>query len=197
MQGHENITLRVRSPLEIATRRFPSNRVCGIDLSCGAVLRIHVPRIGSNGWMPSKPQRIEVVLESLIESIALAEDVGVRVAVAAGFDEDDQYKIGLAVHEAVMNAFQYGNEQQRERKINVVFELFTEKLEIRVTDQGTGFHLTDVPDPREDENVLSDSGRGVLLMKAFMDEFAVLVSAAGGAEVVMAKRCRRQISQAS
>jgi serine/threonine-protein kinase RsbW len=141
--------------------------------------------------MPSKPQRIEIVLETLIESIALAEEVAVRVAAAAGFDEDDQYKIGLAVHEGVMNAFEYGNEQRRERKIHVVFELHHEKLEIHVTDQGTGFRVQDVPDPREDENMLCDSGRGVLLMKAFMDEFDVLVSAAGGAEVVMAKRHRR------
>jgi len=138
-----------------------------------------------------------MVLETLIESITLAEDVGVRVAVAAGFDEDDQYKIGLAVHEAVMNAFQYGNEQQRERKIHVLFEIYPEKLVIHVTDQGTGFQLADVPDPREDENVLGHSGRGVLLMKAFMDEFDVHASASGGAEVVMAKRSRKHISQAS
>ncbi len=146
--------------------------------------------------MPSKPQRIKVVLETLIESIALAEDVGMRVAAAAGFDEDDQYKIGLAVHEAVMNAFQYGNGQQREKKIDLVFELHHEKLVIHVTDQGTGFQLSNVPDPREDENVLGDSGRGVLLMKAFMDEFDVMVSSAGGAEVVMAKRYKGHISQA-
>jgi serine/threonine-protein kinase RsbW len=142
--------------------------------------------------MPPKPQRIEVILETLIESIALAEEMGVRVAAAAGFDEDDQYKIGLSVHECVMNAFQYGNEQQRERKIHVLFELLYEKLIIRVTDQGTGFRLEDVPDPRHDDNVLSHSGRGVLLMKAFMDEFDVQVSAAGGAEVIMAKRHKRQ-----
>jgi len=147
--------------------------------------------------MPSKPQRIEVILETLIESITLAEEIAVRVAVTGGFDEDDQYKIGLAVHEAVMNAFQYGNEQQRERKISVLFELFPEKLVVHVTDQGAGFELADVPDPREDENVLGHSGRGVLLMKAFMDEFNVQAGAAGGAEVVMAKRCRGRISQAS
>src|ERR1700726_2123712 len=142
--------------------------------------------------MPSKPQRIEVVLETLIESIALAESVGMRVAAAAGFDEDDQYKIGLAVHEGVMNAFQYGNEQRRERKIHVVFELLHEKLVIRVTDQGTGFRLEEVPDPRMDENVLGEPGRGVLLMKAFMDEFDVLVRQGGGAELIMAKRYRTQ-----
>jgi serine/threonine-protein kinase RsbW len=141
--------------------------------------------------MPSKPQRIEVVLETLIESIALAEEMGVRVAAAAGFGEDDQYKIGLAVHECVMNAFQYGNQERRERKIHLTFVLHEEKLVIHVLDQGAGFRLKDVPDPRNDENVLSDSGLGVLLMRAFMDEVDVVSSAAGGAEVVMAKRHKR------
>jgi serine/threonine-protein kinase RsbW len=131
---------------------------------------------------------MEMVLETLIESIALAEEVSVRIAAAAGFDDDDQYKIGLAVHEGVMNAFQYGNQQRRERKIHLTFELHEEKLVIHVVDQGAGFRLEDVPDPREEENVLEDSGRGVLLMKAFMDEVEVLSSAAGGAELVMAKR---------
>src|SRR5271165_467112 len=137
--------------------------------------------------MPSKPQRIEVILETLIESIALAEEMGTRVAAAAGFGEDDQYKIGLALHEGVMNAFQYGNEQRRERKIHVIFELHEDKLVIHVVDQGKGFRIEEVPDPRHDENVLGDSGRGVLLMKAFMDEVDVLSSTAGGAELVMAK----------
>jgi serine/threonine-protein kinase RsbW len=141
--------------------------------------------------MPSKPQRFEVILETLIESIALAEEMGMRVAAVAGFGDDDQYKIGLAVHEGVMNAFQYGNKQRRERKIHVIFELLEEKLVIHVVDQGAGFRIQDIPDPREDENVLGDSGRGVLLMKAFMDEVDVLSSAAGGAELVMAKHHKR------
>jgi serine/threonine-protein kinase RsbW len=130
---------------------------------------------------------MEVVLETLIESIALAEEMGVRAAAVAGFDEDDQYRIGLAVHEGVMNAFQYGNQQRRERKIHVMFEMHEDKLVIHVIDQGAGFRIEDVPDPRDDENVLGDSGRGVLLMKAFMDEVDVVSSASGGAELVMAK----------
>ena len=167
-----------------------SQTQCGIDFPKRAVLPIQVLSSGPNCWMPSKPQRMEVVLETLLESIALAEEVGVRVAAAAGFDEDDQYKIGLAVHEGVMNAFQYGNEEKRERKIHVVFELLPEKLVIHVADQGSGFRLEDVPDPRKDENMLGDSGRGVLLMRAFMDEFDVQVAQSGGAEVIMAKRYR-------
>jgi serine/threonine-protein kinase RsbW len=140
--------------------------------------------------MSLKPQRIEIVMETLLDSIALAEEVGVRVAAAAGFGEDDQYRIGLAVHEGVMNAFQYGNEQRREKKIHVIFELFHEKMVIRVADEGVGFRLEDVPDPRMDENVLAEAGRGVLLMKAFMDEFDVLIGRGGGAEVIMAKHYR-------
>jgi serine/threonine-protein kinase RsbW len=60
-----------------------------------------------------------------------------------------------------------------------------------VVDQGAGFRLEDVPDPCADENMLEDSGRGVLLMKAFMDEVDVLSSPAGGAELVMAKHRKR------
>ena len=142
--------------------------------------------------MSLKPQRIEVVLETLLDSIALAERMGVCVAAAVGFGEDDQYKIGLAVHEGVMNAFQYGNEQRREKKIHVIFELLHEKMVIRVADQGCGFRLEDVPDPRMDENMLGEAGRGVLLMRAFMDEFDVLVGQSGGAEVIMAKLYRTQ-----
>jgi serine/threonine-protein kinase RsbW len=151
--------------------------------------------MGLNGRMHSKPQKIEVVLETLIESITLAEEIGVRVAATAGFDEDDQYKIGLAVHECVMNAFQYGNGQQREKQIHLVFELHHDKLIIHVTDQGTGFQLCDVPDPLHDDNVLGHSGRGVLLMKAFMDEFDVTTGSTGGAKIIMCKRHKNQASQ--
>ena len=129
-----------------------------------------------------------MVMETLLDSITLAEEVGVRLAAAVGFSEDDQYRIGLAVHEGVMNAFQYGNEQRREKKIRVVFELLHDKMVIRVFDEGPGFLLEDVPDPRMDENVLGENGRGVLLMRAFMDEFDVLAAQGGGAELIMAKR---------
>jgi len=138
--------------------------------------------------MTAKPQRVEIVLETLLESITLAEDIGVRIAAAAGFSDDDQYKIGLAVHECVMNAFQYGNQEKRELKIFLVFEVLAEKMGVRVSDEGQGFRLEEVPDPLADENMLGSSGRGVLLMKAFMDEVDVQLGQTGGAEVVMSKR---------
>ncbi len=127
-------------------------------------------------------------METLLESVDLAEDITMRVADAAGFDEEQRYRIGMSVREGVINAYQYGNQAERDRKIVLTLELTPEKLVIRVLDQGPGFSLADVPDPLAEENLLKTSGRGLFLMKAFMDEFAVNPGPAGGAELVMAKR---------
>ncbi len=134
------------------------------------------------------PQRIEVTLETLLDSVELAEGICLRIAGAAGFDDDDCLKIGMSVRECVINAFQYGNGKQRDKKIQVTFELLPEKLEITVLDQGGGFNLEDVPDPLAEENLLKTSGRGIFLMRSFMDEFAVRHGRPSGAEIVMAKR---------
>jgi serine/threonine-protein kinase RsbW len=138
--------------------------------------------------MSSETQRIEIILETLLDSVALAEEICLGVANAAGFDEDDCHKIGMSVREGVINACQYGNDHQRDKKIVLTFELELEKMVIRVLDQGKGFDLADVPDPLAEENLLKTSGRGIFLMRAFMDEFAVRRGAQGGAEVIMAKR---------
>ncbi len=138
--------------------------------------------------MSTENKRIEVTLETQLDSVGLAEQMSLRIADAAGFDEDDCHKIGMSVREGVINAFHYGNAEQREKKIYVTFELEPEKMVIHVLDQGRGFDLADVPDPLAEENLLKTSGRGIFLMRSFMDEFAVRRGQQGGAELVMAKR---------
>jgi serine/threonine-protein kinase RsbW len=138
--------------------------------------------------MPSDLQHIEVTLESLIDSASLAEEICTRVTEAAGFDEGERYKIGMAVREGVINAISYGNGLERAKKVRLTFERGPDKLVIHVLDQGTGFNLADVPDPLADENLLKSSGRGIFLMRTFMDEFEVRKGTSGGAEIVMSKR---------
>lgn len=140
--------------------------------------------------MTAETKRLEVALETLLDSVGLAEAICLRIAGAAGFDEDDCHKIGMSVRESVINAIQYGNGQQRDKKIYLTIELEPEKLVIHVLDQGPGFDLADVPDPLAEENLLKTSGRGIFLMRTFMDEFAVRRGRQGGAEVVMSKRYR-------
>jgi serine/threonine-protein kinase RsbW len=143
-----------------------------------------------NGRSAASNQRVEITLESLLDSVSLAEDVCTRIAGAAGFDDDDCFKIGMSVREGVINAYNYGSKKQREKKIFLTFELTPEKLIVHVRDEGRGFNLVDVPDPLADENLLKSSGRGIFLMRSFMDEFDVRHSNEGGAELVMAKHLR-------
>jgi len=137
--------------------------------------------------MTNRDKRIEITLESIVESVDLAEEVTLRVARAAGFDEEDRHKIGMSVRESVINAYMYGNQENRAKKILLTLELLPDRLVIHILDQGTGFRLEDVPDPLAEENLLRSHGRGILLMRAFMDEFDVRQGRQGGAEVVMSK----------
>ena len=133
-------------------------------------------------------KHLEMTLETQVESVNLAEEMCLRVAEAAGFGEDDCYRIGMSVREGVINAFHYGNEERPEKKIHLAVDLTAEKMIIHVLDEGIGFKLADVPDPLAEENLLSTSGRGIFLMRAFMDEFDVLPGKTGGAEIVMSKK---------
>ena len=138
--------------------------------------------------MAPDTKHLEVTLDTHVESVNLAEEMCVRVAEAVGFSEDECYRIGMSVREGVINAFHYGNQEKAEKKIHLAVELTDERMVIHVMDEGKGFRLTDVPDPLAEENLLSTSGRGIFLMKTFMDEFDVLRGRTGGAEIVMSKR---------
>jgi serine/threonine-protein kinase RsbW len=142
--------------------------------------------------MPHRPKRIEVILETLLDSVSLAEDICARVALAAGFGEDDCDHICMAVREGVINAFRYGNQERREKKIHVLFEVSLDKLVVCIADEGPGFDPSQIPDPLAEENLLKTSGRGIFLMRTFMDEFEVRRPRSGGAELVMAKRLPRR-----
>ena len=138
--------------------------------------------------MGSDAKHLEVTLETQVESVNLAEEMCLRMAEAAGFGEDDCYRIGMSVREGVINAFHYGNQERPEKKIYLAVDLTADKMIIHVLDEGVGFKLIDVPDPLAEENLLSTSGRGIFLMRAFMDEFEVVSGRTGGAEIVMSKK---------
>ncbi|MGH9688601.1 MAG: ATP-binding protein [Candidatus Acidiferrales bacterium] len=137
--------------------------------------------------MTTATQRLEVTLDTLIESVDLAEGIATRVAEAAGFGEEDVHKLSMAVREGAINAFTYGNCQDPQKKITLVVEFEPEKLVIHIMDQGCGFELTEIPDPLAEENLLRTSGRGLFLMRAFTDEFTIQRAPGGGTDLVMAK----------
>lgn len=138
--------------------------------------------------MTKTAQRLEVTLDTLIESVDLAEGIAKRVAEAAGFGEDDIHKLAMAVREGAINAFTYGNCQDPQKKITLLIEFEPEKLVIHIMDQGGGFEINEIPDPLAEENLLRTSGRGLFLMRAFTDEFRIQRAPGGGTDLVMVKR---------
>jgi serine/threonine-protein kinase RsbW len=130
----------------------------------------------------------EVTLESTLKNVEVAEQLTQRVCETAGFDEEDQHKIEMAVHESVINAVAHGNKHDARKKVRLRFEIYKDRLEIRIRDEGAGFDPTGIADPLADENLLKVSGRGIYLIRAFMDDFRVDNLKGSGTEVTMIKR---------
>ena len=116
---------------------------------------------------------IEQVLDSTLESVDQAERLTLELARESGFGEEDLDRIGMSVRECMVNAVVHGNRYNSKKKVRLSLSRTPQRLTIRIADQGEGFDPVDVPDPVAGDNLLRQSGRGVFLMKTFMDEFAV------------------------
>ena len=127
-------------------------------------------------------------LDSVVESVDGAEESVRRFAQEAGFEESDQYFIGLAVREILINAIKHGNRFDQNKKVGLRLATNNGDLTIEVTDQGEGFRIESVPDPHLPENLERRSGRGIAMAVAIMDEFSVGKNSPGGTHVRMVKR---------
>lgn len=138
--------------------------------------------------MSQPPRRVEVTLPGKLESVDLGEELARQVANSVGFDEDERYKITMAVRECLINALKHGNREDPSKQVWLKFSLQPDRLVVQVGDQGVGFTLDTVPDPLANENLLKSSGRGLFLVRCFMDDLQVNPGQKGGAVVTMSKR---------
>lgn len=132
-------------------------------------------------------EAVDQFLESTLDSVDTAESLATDAAQRAGFDEDDLHKIGMAVRECMVNAIVHGNRYNENKKVRFCVSADAERLTIRIVDQGEGFEMLDLPDPLAEENLLRHSGRGLFLIRAFMDDLRIRKAAPSGTEVVLIK----------
>ena len=130
---------------------------------------------------------MDQLLDSTLESVDVAEESVLHEARELGFDEDEQYRIGMAVRECMVNAVVHGNRYNARKKVHLIVSRSAEKLAITISDEGEGFDMNSLPDPLADENLLRHSGRGLLLIQGFMDEFTIRPREPKGTEVKMVK----------
>jgi serine/threonine-protein kinase RsbW len=130
---------------------------------------------------------LESSLDSSLESVDTAEQTVLDVAQTVGFDEDSRGDLGLAIREAMVNAVVHGNRYSAEKKVKLTISGARDSIKVIILDQGEGFDPSAVADPLAEDNLMKQSGRGLLLIQAFVDEFSVRKSPEGGAEVTMIK----------
>lgn len=114
--------------------------------------------------------RVTLQLGSTMESVSEIEQTAEKMAAAAGFDEDAAFHITMAVREAAVNAVLHGNEYDPDKKVTATFEDNGKSLVFTISDQGKGLDPDSLPDPLAEENLMRGTGRGIFLIRSFMDE---------------------------
>jgi serine/threonine-protein kinase RsbW len=124
-------------------------------------------------------------LKSRIQEITAAKVPILTAAAEAGFDEREQDAINLALEEALANAIRHGNRDDAGKSIFVDYAVSPQDVRVTIRDEGDGFDPDNLPDPRQPGHQRRPSGRGILLLRTYMDE--VLYNEKGN-EVLLIKK---------
>ena len=135
---------------------------------------------------------VRLEFTSAFEMLDFVQVVSDHLARGVGLDEDSLHWVSVAIRECVINAIKHGNRSDAAKHVFVEFETATDasvpELAIRVRDQGEGFDPEMVANPLDPENLLKSSGRGIFLIRNFMDDVELRRAPEGGMEVRMVKR---------
>jgi len=137
-------------------------------------------------------QMVRLEFTSVVEMLDFVQVVSDHVGRTFGFDDDSIHWVGVAIRECVINAIKHGNRHDETKRVFVDFEtapgVGAPGIMVSVRDQGEGFDPESVGNPLDPANLLKPSGRGIFLIRNFMDEVFLRRAAQGGMEVRMVKR---------
>ena len=140
---------------------------------------------------PNGHHIVRLEFSSMFEMVDFVQVVSDHLSHSVGLDEDSAHWVSVAIRESVINAIKHGNRNDATKRVFVEFETNTvdvRELSIRVRDQGEGFDPEEVADPLAPENLLKSSGRGIFLIRNFMDDVQLQRAPEGGMEIRMVKR---------
>lgn len=116
-------------------------------------------------WLWSYEQHIP---SESAASHRLLEEVGSRMR-EHHWTPREVYSVQLAMEEALANAIRHGNHQDTAKRVHVICKISDRRILVEVADEGPGFAPDNVPDPTAPENLDKPSGRGLLLMRSYMN----------------------------
>lgn len=127
--------------------------------------------------MPEKDYHLEI--ESNAKNLITVEEFVNYFAVDLNITADKIPGLLLSVTEASTNAIVHGNKSDETKLVTIDATKVDNQLIISVKDQGKGFDPSKIPDPTETDNLLKDSGRGIYLMRVYMDDLKFNVTPEG------------------
>jgi len=133
---------------------------------------------------------VKLVIPSEVRLVELVHTVAEKLAEIVGLEEEEGLNAALAVREAVINAIVHGNRSDPALDVEVTLVANARGLEAKVVDRGKGFDPGATPDPTEGDNKLRTSGRGLLLIRAFVDDVRFRYLNGRGMEVTLIKAHR-------
>jgi serine/threonine-protein kinase RsbW len=146
----------------------------------------------------SVPHTVRIEFGSAFDMVDFVQVISDHLCRLIGLDEDTLGWVGVAVREAVVNAVKHGNKNDPAKKVVVEFTTSPSadpsEIAIRIEDEGEGFDPDTLADPLAPENLLKSSGRGIFLVRNFMQDVALRRVPGGGMEIRMVKRAARAAS---
>jgi serine/threonine-protein kinase RsbW len=135
---------------------------------------------------------VRIEFGSAFDMLDFVQVVSDHLGRMAGLDDDSLHWVSVAVRECVVNAIKHGNQNDESKRVVVEFSPVPphqpEELVIRVEDEGEGFDPEEVADPLAPENILKSSGRGIFLIRSFMDEVQLQRGKDRGMHIRMVKK---------
>ncbi len=134
----------------------------------------------------NEPKTHTITFPSSVEYLEKVESMSSEIAQEAGFNESLIDDISIALTELVNNAIHHGNQDDKAKKVTVNFYVYSDHIVIGIRDEGQGFKPDEINDPLHPDNIMSESGRGIYLVKALMDSLEYQITE-NGTEVFISK----------
>ncbi len=129
--------------------------------------------------MNNLKKEIRISIKSNLTELVKMEKLSRKIAKQTHLSEDQRDNLSIAVTEAVGNAIVHGNKKDPNKKVEIIFEIQNDQIQISVIDEGSGFNLEQLADPLDPDNVMKESGRGIFILKTLMDDVDFIFSAKG------------------
>lgn len=115
----------------------------------------------------------EIIFEKEIQSdpelLPELEESIIELAKKYKLNDVKLNSLALSFSEAASNSMVHGNKLDVNKKIKITIKVDNDKMTVIIKDEGKGFNLDSVPDPTKPENILKDSGRGIHIMRSFLN----------------------------